>query len=121
MFEPVLSFFKSKYLLAFFIVPLALNIAAWLVILYFFRNESGNVVLHYNILYGTDYRGEWRELYIIPGVGLAILLLNAIIGKLIQDKEKFVADFLFLFAIISQIFAIIAIAAIVLVNKKGLY
>jgi hypothetical protein len=98
-----------------------LNVFSWMLAFVFFKKDAINIILHYNILSGVDYQGGWRELFTVPAIGLAIIFMNFTIVRFVCAKDKFIPYFLVFATLISQIFIIIAIAAIILINHKNLY
>lgn len=118
--EKEVVFWKNKYFLYATILAVFLNLSAWVLIFFWFREKNINIILYYNILYGVEYQGAVRELFTIPVVGLLIFSMNLVIIRFVYPKEKFIFYLLLIASLISQIFVIIAIAAIVLVNSKSL-
>lgn len=101
------------------IVPLGavLNIATWVWPLIHLRVASGEqVFLHYNILYGVDYVGEWWRVLYLPLTGLVILVANACLGWFLFHKDKFVAYALNAVAVLCQVFLLIAVSLLVFLN-----
>ncbi|MFC1687843.1 hypothetical protein ACFL0L_04660 [Patescibacteria group bacterium] len=43
------------------------------------------VPLHYNIFFGIDLVGDWWFLYLLPALGMVLLLMNALIASLIPS------------------------------------
>ncbi len=114
-------FWKNKYFLSASALALALNLAAWLLVFFKFSGKDINIILYYNILFGVEYQGAVRELFTIPVIGLLIFSMNLVIIKFVYHKEKFIFYLLLAASLVSQIFVLIAIAAIILVNSKGGY
>ncbi|MDD5294703.1 MAG: hypothetical protein PHP21_02165, partial [Patescibacteria group bacterium] len=62
----------------YFIVLLGLNLLIWLTAYFITASVSQDlVVLHYNIDFGVDLIGSVQRIYIIPLLGLIIILVNA--------------------------------------------
>jgi hypothetical protein len=99
------------------VVGFLLNLAAWIWPLWQLRVTSGEqIFLHYNILYGVDYVGEWWRVLYLPSTGLLILLTNFIMGWFLFHKDKFAAYSLNAVSVICQIFLLIAVALLVFLN-----
>ncbi len=114
-------FYKNKYFLSVSALALALNLIAWLWVFFHFSDKNINIILYYDILFGVGYQGLARELFTIPIIGLLIFIINFAIIRFVYQKEKFIFYLLLAASLVSQIFVIIAIAAIILVNSKNLY
>ena len=57
----------------------------------FFKIHPGNqtLALHYNVLVGVEWYGKGKNLYFIPGVGLAVTSANLILYRTLKDKGNF--------------------------------
>lgn len=117
--EIKLSFLRNRILSIIFAAAILVNISLWVLVLFFLENGSFNVILHYNVLFGVDFKGNPSQVFIIPFIGLIIIVLNSIITKYIYNKEKFIAYLLLSASLICQIFAAIAVIAIILINSIG--
>ena len=107
--------FVRVYLLFLFI----LNILNWLLASYVNNNVSQNlVVLHYNVNLGVNLIGNARDIYIIPTLGLAFIIINFILLLNIFKKNKFLIHLLLGFTILINIFLISSTVAIYLVNFR---
>lgn len=116
-----LSFLGARNLLIISAATILVNFAAWILVLFFLEKEKLNIILHYNVLFGVDFKGNPRQVFIIPSIGLIIFFLNAIIIELVYKKEKFIACLLLLGSLVCQFFAVIAIITIIMINKSSLY
>lgn len=78
----------SKILLQPLVIVLAVSIlfnaAAWLVAMIVFPEPSPAAILHYTVPLGVDFIGESRQIYVLPAVGLVVLVGNTILGWLIR-------------------------------------
>ncbi|MFH0956108.1 MAG: hypothetical protein V1801_02770 [Candidatus Falkowbacteria bacterium] len=107
--------FVRMYLLFLF----ALNIINWLLVYYVNNNVSQNlVVLHYNVNLGVNLIGDVRDIYIIPTLGLAFIVINFILLLNIFSKNKFLIHLLLGFSLLINLFLIAGTVAIYLVNFR---
>jgi hypothetical protein len=107
--------FVRIYLLFLF----ALNILNWLLAFYVNNNVSQNlVVLHYNVNLGVNLIGEAKEIYIIPFLGLAFIVINFILLLNIFRKNKFLIHLILGFSLLINLFLIAGTLAIYLVNFR---
>ncbi len=97
-------------------LALLLNIAAWVWLLSHIGPESGQVYLHYTILYGVDLTGTWSQALLIPGIGLIVLLVNAVLGWLFYGKDKFFAYLLNVISVFVGIIVLISTSITVFLN-----
>ncbi len=117
----VTVFWKNKYFLLASALAAVLNLASWLLVFFRFNEKDINIILYYNILFGVEYQGAVRELFTIPIVGLLLFLMNLVIIRFVYHREKFIFYMMLAASAVIQIFVLIAVVAIVLVNGKGGY
>jgi len=107
--------FVRMYLLFLF----ALNIINWLLAFYVNNNVSQNlVVLHYNVNLGVNLIGEARDIYIIPTLGLAFIVINFLLLLNTFRKNKFLIHLLLGFSLLVNLFLIAGTISIYLVNFR---
>lgn len=115
------DFFAFLYVKIYATAIIIINFAIWLIVRYF-NSELGNeqAALHYNVDFGINLIGPAKNLYIIPLLGLIIFIANIIILLIIgRDKEiKFIANLLFVAALLSNLILLIATIAVYLVNFR---
>lgn len=116
-----LSFLREKNYLIIFAATVLANLAAWILVLFFLEKEKFNIILHYNVLFGVDFKGNPSQVFIIPSISLIIFFLNAIIIEFVYKKEKFIAYLLLSGSLVCQIFAAMAIITIIIINNSDLY
>lgn len=112
-----LRLYRRKYKVIIpFGLSFALNLAIWGWLFWNIRPQDQHIFLHYNILFGVDFLGEWWRVYALPAAGLLILLVNAILGWLLYAKDSFVATLLNVTAVLVQIVLLIAAWLLVFLN-----
>ncbi len=58
-------------------LALLCNIGTWAVLLWKIPHTNETIFLHYNIYFGIDLTGSWRQLFWVPGTGSVIFLVNS--------------------------------------------
>ncbi len=132
MFIKLLSYFylnKSKFaeyifgLLDFFyirmylILIIGLILLNWLFVYIININVShGLVVLHYNVDFGVNLIGDVKQIYIIPLLGLIVFVINFILSAFLSRQDKFFPHLLLGAAMLVNLFLLIAITSVDLVN-----
>ena len=73
-------------------ICIVLNIITFLFI--YFKIHPGNktLALHYNVLIGVEWYGKGKNLYYLPGVGLAISVVNFILFREFRKSGEFLAS-----------------------------
>ena len=65
--------------------------ANWLAVLIFVVPRLGRLSflrLHYTAMLGVDWEAEWWKLFIYPGTGLAVLLVNGFFAGILATKHR---------------------------------
>jgi len=111
------EFFRNGLVHWILIASLFVNLVNWCVLVYFVRPVDFPMILHYNVYFGVDILGSWREAYFLPGVGTFFWIVNTILGYFFYLRKERIATYLFLLgAFIVQAGVLIAVASIVKIN-----
>jgi hypothetical protein len=100
---------------------LIINIAIWVAI-YFklhpfsYLTEYQQIYLHYNIYFGIDSIGFWYMAFVIPLLGLIIIIFNNILAYTFYLKEKIISYIFIISQTIIQIILLAAAVFIILLN-----
>jgi len=116
-----LNIFSFLYIRIYLILLLGFNAFIWLTAYYININVSQDlVILHYNVSFGVDLIGNVSRIYIIPWLGLIIIILNFIL-LFIFSKYKhfnFIAHLLLMTCLISNLFLFLALLSVYLINFR---
>jgi len=117
--QAVLYLVSFMYVRMYLLFLFTLNIINWLLVFYVNNNVSQNlIVLHYNVNLGVNLIGNARDIYIIPTLGLAFIVINFILLLNIFRKNKFLVHLLLGFSLLINLFLIASTIAIYLVNFR---
>ncbi len=117
--QAVLLLVSLVFVRIYLIFLFSLNVINWLLVLYVNRNVSQNlVILHYNVNLGVNLIGDVRDIYIIPTLGLAFIVINLILLLNIFRKSKFLIHLILSFSLLINLFLIASTLAIYLVNFR---
>ena len=116
MLYPLKLYFKHPATLSTIGLAALINGSIWAWLLWHIRPRAESIFLHYNILFGVDRIGNWAELLYLPLTGLSIMVINAIVGWLLFQRDKYAAYFLSAIALICQGFLFLAAARLVALN-----
>ncbi len=107
-----------KYKVSWLLIGLALllNVATWIWLAVSITPQENAIYLHYNILFGIDYIGEWWRVFGVPATGTAILLVNFLIGWFLFAKDKFVSLVVNSISLICQIFLLVMAGLLIFLN-----
>jgi len=114
---------KNRTLIIATIISLCLNLFIWLLIYFRLRPmvkllpaDQAFIPLHYNTYLGVDSFGNWLNIFLLPGLGLLIFLINTLLAVLIYNRKDILSYFLVLTNLISQLLLLIATVFIILIN-----
>jgi len=68
------------------VFSLVLNIILWLSAFFLFPSSDA-AVLHYSVGIGIDFIGAGRQIYLLPIIGLIVLIGNTLLGIVIQHTD----------------------------------
>lgn len=110
------TFFEDKLVRGLLIVSLVLVAVQW-VIWGFFISKDGQVVLHYNVYFGSDSVGEWIDLIAMPIVGSAMLALNFGLARAILKANQFASFLLSFGTIFVEAFILLSLIMLYVINR----
>jgi hypothetical protein len=110
-------YWKDKQIMSILFLSALLNIFIWIFLLQNQKENAHPVILHYNLFFGVDYLGDYKNIYLIPLSGLIIIIVNSILGHLLYLKEKLASYFLVFIIFIIQVFLLIDSYLIIKINS----
>ncbi|MCX6746127.1 MAG: hypothetical protein NTX00_03870 [Candidatus Parcubacteria bacterium] len=106
-----------------FIFSLLLNLVIWFILYwklhplsYSAETDYGQIYLHYNIYFGIDNIGSWYGAFIIPILGLFIILFNNLLAYIFYVREKLLSYVLIFTQSFLQIVLFAAAIFLILLN-----
>jgi len=112
------EFFKNSIVRWLLTGTLLLNLANWTLLAIFIHPVDFSIILHYNVYFGVDLIGDWRQTYLLPCMGLVFWAINLFLAYRFYNKQKErIASYILLLAsLMIQIGLIIASVGIVMIN-----
>jgi hypothetical protein len=92
------------------------NIATWSLLLWKIPQTSETIFLHYNVYFGVDLTGGWRQLFWVPGSGTVILLVNTLVILLDAHMHRIARVMMGVLTIGFQMMLLVASVLIILLN-----
>lgn len=110
-------YWKNKTLVNLTVSSLFVNLS--LLTFLFYNRKEGHypVILHYNFIFGDDYRGDYEQVYLIVLIGFIVIVINSLLGYFLYLREKLASYFLVFSALLVQIFLFVAGYLIVSINS----
>ncbi|HPA25921.1 MAG TPA: hypothetical protein PLK76_04150 [bacterium] len=109
-------YFKDKFIRWGLISSFFLNLFLWVILYRKIPIQVEPIVLRYNIYVGINLIGSWWQVFYLPLIGLAILIFNFLLAKMMFLKEKFLARLIAMMTIIAQIFLMMIGILLTIIN-----
>lgn len=117
--EIILNLFSFVCVRLYLIILLGLNLLNWIVAFTINNNVSQNlIILHYNVNFGVNLIGDVKRVYIIPLLGLIIILINFILSGCVYKQDKFIIHLLLAAAVLANLFLLTAVSSVYLINFR---
>lgn len=91
---------------------LGMWIAAWIIV----KPTDQPVILHYNVYFGVDAIGDWRNIFLMPAFAVVILAINTVLSRFLYYKEKMAAYLFAGMALVIQLLMAVGLGSVILIN-----
>jgi len=98
------------------ILAVIVNLGMWVAVWRIVQPTDRPIILHYNVFFGVDAIGDWRNVFLMPALAAAILVLNIILSRFFYYKERMAAYLFAGMALIIQLLMAIGLGSIILIN-----
>ncbi|MFA5926430.1 MAG: hypothetical protein WC831_05925 [Parcubacteria group bacterium] len=92
------------------------NAAIWAALYFTVEATDRPIILHYNIYFGVDSIGDWRNVYVMPALALVIFFINLFLSRFFYYKERLASHLFAAMAFLVQLLMAIGVASIILIN-----
>lgn len=99
-------YFKDKFIRYGLLISLFLNLFLWILLYEKIPIRVEPIVLRYNIYVGINLIGFWWQVYYLPLIGLAIIVFNFLLAKMMFIKERFLSNIISVVTVICQFFLV---------------
>ncbi len=111
------EFFRNRIVLWLLAFNIIFNLANWLALFFLVNRLDLGIILHYNVYFGVDEIGNWKQSFLSPIIGLILFALDAVLAVYFFEKKERIASYVLLIAsIMVQINLIIASASVIMIN-----
>lgn len=117
----ITNIFSFLFIRIYLVILFILNLLIWLFTYLFFTKVSQNlIILHYNVDFGVDLIGGVKNIFIIPCLGLFVIIFNLILPFVFLENKhfKFIAHLLLSAAILVNLFLLLSLGPIYLINFR---
>lgn len=113
----VQEFFKSHIAIWLLILSFLVNMINWIILWIWIEPVEFPIILHYNVYFGVDSVGDYRQVYILPLIGLILFLINLFLAMYFYAQKERIASYVLLMGILMiQLSLIVASASLILIN-----
>ncbi|MBI2410458.1 MAG: hypothetical protein HYV32_00985 [Candidatus Kerfeldbacteria bacterium] len=106
----------DRLLFLFLLVSILLSAASFGLILWKIPPTENTVFLHYNVYFGVDRTGNWRDIFWLPGSGAAMVVVNAALVLWSKRMDAFIRRLVLACTMLLQIVVFVAAVLLVLLN-----
>lgn len=111
------DYFQNHLVLWMLIFSFGANLADWILLAVFTHPVDSGIILHYNVYFGVDMIGDWKLAFIMPAVGLILLVVNILLGAYFyRNKERIASYVLLIAALMAQLSLLIASTSVIIIN-----
>lgn len=111
------AFGSNKLNLTLVLSSLFFNIIIWILLGLFIGRSEFPVPLHYNIYFGIDLTGPYRNIFNLPSIGLFVIIINFILSFWFYLKDRMISYILLLVSLAVQVFVLIGAITIIFINQ----
>lgn len=111
------EYFKGNIVRWLLFLSVMSNLINWIILKIFIDPVDLPIILHYNVYFGVDMLGNWKSVFILPGIGLVLFFINALLSINFYQKKERIASYLLLIAtLMIQLSLIVASASLIIIN-----
>lgn len=110
---------KSGFSLAMAIFSLLINLANFLLVGLFLLARSNNLNflrLHYTVVLGVDWIGEWWKIFIFAIFGLGFIVINAVMAGILGHKSALTSLVMWITTMLIEVSLLVASVFAILIN-----
>lgn len=111
------EYFQSRIILWLLFSGIFFNLVNWILLKFFLRSGDNLIILHYNVYFGVDSTGFSRGAYLLPFIGVVVLLFNNLLSFYFYAQKERVASYVLLMAaLMAQLSLLISVISVIIIN-----
>jgi len=111
------EFFRSQIVMWLLILSLVANLADWVSLKIFIKPVDFPIILHYNVYFGVDMLGNWKQVFMLPFLGLILFIINFYLSLYFyHQKERIASHILLMATLMLQLSLIVASISMIIIN-----
>lgn len=116
-FDCTASYVKNSVTLWLLALSVFSNVCNWTALLIFIKPVDLPVILHYNVYFGVDMIGNWKETFVSPLLGLFIILINFPLALFFYvNKERIASHILMIASLMIQLGLLVYSMSLIIIN-----
>jgi hypothetical protein len=111
------GFFQNRIIFWLSVSSLVANIVDWAILRIFIKPVDFPIILHYNVYFGVDTLGGWKQVFVLPLMGFILFIINLLLSSHFYGQKERIASHLLLMAtLMLQLSLIVASVSIIIIN-----
>jgi len=98
------------------VLAVMVNLGMWIAIWRVIEPTDRPIILHYNVYFGVDAIGDWRNVFLMPVLAATILLANAVLSRFFYYKERLASYLFAAMALVIQLLMAVGLGSVILIN-----
>ncbi|MBD3238854.1 MAG: hypothetical protein GF332_04435 [Candidatus Moranbacteria bacterium] len=108
---------KDNPIRFYFTIAMIANIVSWLLVVVKLVNIPGDIILNYNAYIGVRFKGDNKSAFLLPAVGLFVIILNQALAIIFRKNGLAHSRILAAAGFLFNLIIIVAISALIYVNQ----
>lgn len=111
------EYMRNRIVFWLLVFSLTINLANWLALKIFVQPVDLPIILHYNVYFGVDILGSWKEVFFSPAIGMILFLVNFLLAAYFyKSKERIISYLLLIAALMIQCGMLIYSISLIVIN-----
>ena len=111
------DFFQSRINAWLAALNIFANLVNWIILAVFIRPVDRDIILHYNVYFGVDITGNWKQVFILPFIGLILFAINGFLAAYFYKSQERIAGYVLLItSFMAQLSLIVASISLIIIN-----
>lgn len=111
------EFFASRVVIWSLVLSFIANFTNWIILGIFVKPVDFPIILHYNVYFGVDMLGGWKQVFILPLMGIILFIINFLLSLYFyKNKERIASHLLLMATLMLQLSLIIASISVIVIN-----
>ena len=111
------DFFRNKIVIWLCSMSLLVNIVEWVLLFVYIKPVDFPIIIHYNVYRGVDIMDDWRQVFMLPTIGIFLFIINFILALYFyRAKERIASDLLLVATLMLQLSFLVAAISVIIIN-----